>query len=411
MLTVFRDLFTTHPVFSTGLLLFTGYFMGKIAEKLHFPSITGYILAGLLLGESVLNFVPSEIAIQLNSLTEIALGLIALTIGAEFSFRRLHRTGRAILTITLFQGLFAFIFVLAGFLFTHLNMNYVLILAAIATATAPAATVVIVKELRARGDFVDYLYGVVAIDDALCVILFSIIFALVAPSLAGSGDAELMSGIIDAGAEIIYSVLLGGVCGAALNFLVRKRNQQNEILILSLGILFITTAAAIVLHLSLLIANMTLGAVLINLSDKNKRVFRVIEPITPPVFALFFVLAGAELHLGVFTQGWVILYGVIYLVTRFAGKYTGTYISAVLTKSSPGIKKYLGFCLFPQAGVAIGLVLFVQTSPVLNGPGVPESVKSMLVLTVNIVLLSIFVNELLGPSIARYGVKKGADLE
>jgi len=174
-------------------------------------------------------------------------------------------------------------------------------------------------------------------------------------------------------------------------------------------VIFLTISTAIVLHLSLLIANMMMGATLINLSHRNKRVFRVIEPLTPPIFALFFVLAGTELNLHVFTKGAVIVLGIIYILARFAGKYSGTYVSAIITKSTVEIRNYLGFCLFPQAGVAIGLVLFMQTSPVMAGA--PEAVKEMMVLIVNIVLFSVFINELIGPAITKYGVIKGAELD
>ncbi|MDO9547874.1 MAG: cation:proton antiporter [Candidatus Marinimicrobia bacterium] len=407
-----KDLFGHHVIFGTGILLMTGYFFGRIAELLKLPSITGYILAGLLLGESVIGIIPATAPYKLTSITEIALGLIAITIGAEFEISRLRRTGRTIMIITIFQAVFALVFVFTGLVCMKMEMSYALILGAIATATAPAATVVIVKELRARGEFVDYLYGVVALDDAVCVILFSIIFALVAPGLAGTiagHESGIMSSITRAGLEILFSCLLGAVSGFLLHEFTRKKYRLNEILIISIAIIFLTISIAIVLNLSLLISNMMMGAVLVNLSHRNKRIFRVIEPITPPLFALFFVLAGTELHLYVFTKLAVILFGLMYILARFAGKYMGTWISAYLTKTSTGIRNYLGFCLFPQAGVAIGLVLFVQTSPVMLNA--PEIVREMMVLIVNIVLFSIFINELIGPLISKFGLVRGAELE
>ncbi|MFC1479271.1 cation:proton antiporter [Planctomycetota bacterium] len=407
----FQDIFAKHIVFSTGLLLLAGYFIGKGAEKLKLPVITGYILAGLVLGRSVFNLIPDKVALHFNSMTEIALGLIAVIIGAEFNLGRLRRAGLKIITITIFQAIFAFVFVAVFFMFTNITTPYILILAAIATATAPAATVVIVKTLRARGEFIDYLYGVVAIDDAICVVVFSIIFAMAAPLIAATGtaDAGVMSGLLNACREILFSCALGGLGGFLLNLSVRKKNNVNELLLISLGVIFLVTAAAIVLHLSLLIANMTLGGMLINLSPKNKKILHAIEPITPPLFALFFVLAGTELDLGIFAKGIVILYGIIYLASRFIGKYAGTYCGALVVKSSKQIRNYLGLCLFPQAGVAIGLVLFVQTSSVFANA--PEQAKSMLVLCVNVVLLSVFINELIGPLVTKFGITKGADLE
>ncbi len=404
--------FSQHIVFGTGMLLLIGYFAGRLAEKIRLPAITGYIFAGLILSDSVTGVIHETVALRMTSITEIALGLIAITVGAEFEFSLLKRTGRKILIITIFQSVFAFVFVVAGLLLMKMQLSYSLILGAIATATAPAATVVIVKELRARGEFVDYLYGVVALDDAICVIFFSVIFALVAPGLAGkvSGfDAGIFTGIIHAGVEILFSCILGFIGGFLLHHFTLNKYRLNEILIISIAVIFLTISIAIVLNLSLLIANMMMGAVLVNLSHRNKRIFRVIEPLTPPLFALFFVLAGTELHLFVFTKLIVILFGIMYILTRFAGKYFGAWLSALLIKTSLGIRNYLGFCLFPQAGVAIGLVLFVQTSPVMvNAPSV---VKEMMVLIVNIVLFSIFINELIGPIISRFGIVKGAELE
>jgi len=407
-----RNLFGHHVIFGTGILLLTGYFFGKLAEKIKLPSITGYIFAGLILGESLIGIIPETAPYELTSITEIALGLIAITIGAEFEFARLKRIGGAIFIITLFQSVFAFIFVVIGLVMMKMELSYSLILGAIATATAPAATVVIVKELRARGEFVDYLYGVVALDDAVCVIIFSIIFALVAPGLAmqaAVGNTGVLSGFMHALRELLLAGVLGLIAGVLLHIFIRNKYRLNEVLIISTAVIFLTISTAIVLHLSLLIANMMLGAVLVNLSHRNKRVFRVIEPITPPIFALFFVLAGTELELQVFTKGIVLLFGFVYILTRFAGKYLGVYISAAITKSSKKIRNYLGFCLFPQAGVAIGLVLFVQTSPIMFAA--PEAVREMLVLIVNIVLFSIFINEMIGPLITKYGLIKGAQLD
>jgi len=406
-----KDLFGNHVVFSTGMLLLIGYFTGKLAEKIRLPSITGYIFAGLLLGGSVTNIIHEGMVYRLTSITEIALGLIAITIGAEFDIAKLKRTGRKILIITFFQSIFAFIFTVVALLLIGIGLSYTLILGAIATATAPAATVIIVKELRARGTFVDYLYGIVAFDDALCVLIFSIVFAIVAPILTGTviqNAGGVLKGSIHAIIDILFSCLLGFVSGILLHFFTRKKYKLNEILIISVAVIFLTTSIAIVLDLSLLIANMVLGTVLVNLSIKNRRIFHIIEPITPPIFAMFFVLAGTELEISVFTKGIVIVYGLVYVVSRFAGKYAGTYFSAVITKSDAKIRKYLGFCLFPQAGVAIGLVLLVQTSPILDSA--PPVVKETLVLIVNIVLFSIFINELIGPVITKFGITKGTEL-
>jgi len=407
-----KILFGHHVIFGTGILLFGGYFLGKLAGRLKLPAITGYILAGLLLGESVIGIIPETAPYKLTSITEIALGLIAITIGAEFEFSRLRQVGKNVLLMTIFEGVFAFIFVSAIFIVLGFDIRYALLLGSIAPATAPAATVVIIKELRARGRFIEILYGIVALDDALCIIIFSVTFALVGPVIAGElvpGISGIISGLFLALKEIGLSVLLGIISGFAMFKLTQRRYKLNEILIVSVGIIFLSTSIAIISGLSHLIVNMVAGVVLVNTSSRNKRIFKVIEPLTPPIFALFFILAGTEMEIGVFSSGLVVLYGLIYTASRFAGKYTGIYSSAMLCKSSGKIRKYLGLCLFPQAGVAIGLILFVQTSPLLAG--VSADIQAILVLIVNVILISIFINELVGPSISRIGIHKGADID
>jgi len=396
-------------VLSLGSLLLAGFFFGRLFQLLKLPFITGYIVAGLLLGESVFGLVHEEMSVNLAPITEVALGLIALTIGSEFSIHKLRRTGTAILILTLFEALFAFIFVSTALILFKVNVNMALILGSISAATAPAATVVIIKELRARGDFIDYLYGIVAFDDAICVILFGIVFAAVSPALSGAVESvSVLSAFAHALAEVFFSFLLGLAGGVLLHIWTIRKVKVNEILLISISLLFIVTALAESLHLSALLANMAMGAALVNFSSKNKRIFTYLEPMTPPIFALFFILAGTELSIHVFMHGTIILLGAIYLISRFLGKATGINIAGLLTKTPARIRKNIGFCLFPQAGVAIGLALFVQSSPVsIAAP--PES-KALFELIVNIVLFSVFVNELVGPSISRFGIKKGMDL-
>lgn len=396
-------------IFSLGVLLFTGFYVGKVFERLRLPPITGYILAGLVLGPYVLGVVTEETRYGFSPITQIALGLIALTIGGEFSYARVRRTGLNVIILTLFESLLAFAFVTIALSLYGIDRSVALLLGSIAAATAPAATVVIVRMLKARGEFIDYLYGVVAFDDAVCVVLFGVVFAFVAPGLAGiAAHTGAAAGFLHSLAEIGLSVLTGGVGGFLLHLLVRDRYKVAEVLLVSLSLLFVVTALSLVLHLSSVIANMAMGAALVNFSPKNRRVFEVLEPLAPPVFALFFILAGTELDTSVFARGGIVLLGAIYLLSRFLGKLTGIYLGGSVTRSPERVRKYLGFCLFPQAGVAIGLALFVQTSPVTIAA--PAPARETLSLVVNIVLFSVFVNALIGPVISKYGIKKGLGL-
>ena len=400
------DVFHRSPVLSLGLLLLCGYLLGKLFEKIRLPAITGYILAGLLLGESIAGVIDESARQSMGSITQVALGVIALTIGGEFSFFKLKQTGVKILILTLFEALFAFAAV-SGFLtLAGLESPVALLLGAIAAATAPAATVVIVRELRARGPFVDYLYGIVAFDDAVSVILFGIVFAVISPILTGAAVAGgVLGSVLNALLELVGAVVLGFIGGLLVHLLTAKKHQTNEIMLIAVALLFLVTALASALRISLLIANMTMGCALVNLSSRNRRIFDIIEPLTPPIFALFFILAGTELDVAVFSRGFVVLIGLLYLASRFAGKVAGIQAAGLLTRTPARIRNFIGLCLFPQAGVAIGLALFVRTSPVMLNA--EAHVQGMLSVGVNIVLLSVFVNELVGPIFSRFGIKKG----
>ncbi|MCB5267342.1 MAG: cation:proton antiporter, partial [Candidatus Cloacimonetes bacterium] len=282
--------------------------------------------------------------------------------------------------------------------------NYIaFVLGAISAATAPAATVVIVEKLKAKGKFVDYLYGIVALDDAGTVILFSIAFALSA-SLMGQAELVISRALWHACSEILYSILIGAMAGLAIHYGTIKKHNLNEIKILALGFIFLSTSISISLNLSPLIANMTLGMLLVNLSSKHVRILFSFEPITSVLYAIFFAIAGAELNLKIFADPSILLVGMSYIILRMLGKYGGIYLGSWALKLDRNVRNYLGLSLFPQAGVAIGLVLFVQASPVVQS--VSEPIKAEIAKMINIVLMSVFVNEIVGPPLSKIAILK-----
>ena len=403
-----RDLMSHHPLFSVGILLVVGFFIGRLAGRVNLPEITGFIVAGLIMGEAVTGIVPAHMNESLKIVTEVALGLIALTIGSEFYIVKLRKLGKAIILITFIQLLVTFGVVAAALFLFGLAPPYALLLGAVASATAPAATVAIVQSLRARGLFIDYLYGVVALDDVGCVLLFGVIFAVVSGNLGGgtsSGFHQVTHALLEIGA----SVIIGIVSGFLIHLATFKRKNSNEIMIVTLGILFVFTAVAIVFNLSPLLMNMMAGAVIINLSPKNHRLFRILEPLTPPIYALFFVLAGLELQPAVIFKGEVLLLGSVYIIARAVGKYGGVFAGGLATKTEGRIRNYLGFCMLPQAGVAIGLILLIQVSPVVAA--LPGNARLIIDNMVNIVLLSVFINELIGPPLSKFAILRGNEME
>lgn len=398
-----REVFSHHIVFGVGILLMGSYFMGRFAEKVRLPAITGFILAGLLLGPSCIGLVHEDLDETLASITEIALALIALVIGSEFSLKKLRTIGKPVVIITLFQLFGAFILVTAGLVIAGMRLEYAAILGAIASATAPAATVAIIRELKARGPFVDHLYGIVALDDAGCVLLFAAVTAIGANSLGSA--TGLFHSVFHAVIEIFSSIAIGAFAGWILHLLTRRRRRTNEILIILLGVILILSAISNSFHLSALLASMAAGAVMANLSRKTYRIINTLDSISPPLYAAFFAIAGTELNLAILTSPQILLMGGIFVLARAAGKILGVHFGASAAHSHPLIKKYLGFGMLPQAGVAIGLVLFLDTIPYF---AINRSITATLI---NIVLFSVLVNELAGPPLSRYSVVRGAKLE
>ncbi len=403
ILGLIRDYFAHHIIFSAGLLLIMGYIFGQLSEKIKLPAITGYILAGILVGGSGLKLIRHENMEILNFLSEITLSFIAVIIGGEFSFFKLKLYGSKIIVLTLVQMFLTIILVSLGLIIIGLPLYISILLGAIAAATAPAATVVIVEKLKAKGRFVDYLYGIVALDDAGTVIVFSIIFALSAAMIAGT-NVEISHSVIHAFSEIFISILIGLTGGLLIHFSASRKRNINEVKIITLGILFLTTSITISLGLSPLIANMVVGMLLININNKNVRILISLEPLTSPLYAIFFAIAGAELSLEIFRDSSVLLAGIIFISARALGKYFGIYLPSAIYKLEPKIRNYLGLALLPQAGVAIGLVLFVQASSVVvnASPQIQEEISKM----INIVLMSVFFNELVGPPLSKLAILK-----
>jgi Kef-type K+ transport system membrane component KefB len=403
ILDVIKDYFAHHIIFSAGLLLIIGYIFGQLSERVKLPAITGYIFAGILLGSSGLHLIHHENMEMLNILSEITLSFIAVIIGGEFSFFKLKIYGKKIIIITLAQMFLTFGLVSVGLILIGTPRYAAFLLGAISAATAPAATVVIVEKLKARGEFVDYLYGVVALDDAGTVILFSIAFALSISFVTGE-DVNISISVLHALLEIIYSLSIGVIGGLIIHFSTRSKRNTNEIKIITVGILFLTTSISISLRLSPLISNMVVGMLLININKQNIRILKAIEPLAAPLYAIFFAIAGAELSLSIFKDTSVLFAGLLFIFLRAMGKYFGVYFSAAAMKVNPKVRNYLGLGLLPQAGVAIGLVLFIQASPAIAGAS--AAVQSEVSKMINIVLMSVFFNELFGPPLAKMAILK-----
>ena len=404
-----------------SIALVAGLLMTRVFKKLHlnFPDVTAFLIAGLAIGPyglgslhiGGLGFSSLEAVNELSVISSVALGFIAFAIGNEFRLSQLKETGRQAAVIGVLQALVAMVLVDAALLGLHLLMPDVLsapaaiTLGAIATATAPAATLMVVRQYKARGKLTDLLLPIVALDDAVGLVAFAVSFG-VATALH-SGSVNLLSILVEPLLEIVGSLLLGSLMGLILTLLEKLFFSNSNRLSLTIAFVVMTIALSgmefqlgpVKLGFSNLLVCMMLGTVFCNLCPRSPDIMERSDRWTVPLYALFFVLSGAELDLSVFSSLAVVGIGVVYILTRSAGKYLGARGSAAMVNCDHNIRKYLGITLLPQAGVALGM----SASSMSLGTGDGRLIR-------NIVLFSVLVYELVGPSLTRWALMKSGDI-
>lgn len=343
-------------ILSLAVMLFSGFLMTRLTKLAHLPNVTGYILAGVLIGPCVLNLIPETVQNGMDFVTDVALAFIAFGVGKYFKLGRLRKNGRSVLILTVFESLIAalLVFLVMAFVF-RLPIPFSLLLGAIGSATAPASTIMTIRQYKAKGQFVDILLQIVALDDAVALLAFSVC-AAIAQAMEGGGGISPKAVLL----PILWN-LLALVAGALAGFLLHKligenRSSQHR-LVLVTALLLSITGFCTALDISPLLACMVMGAVYINVSG-NKKVFKQVNGFTPPIQLLFFVLSGMRMDLTALKAAGLI--GVVYFLVRIIGKYAGAWLGAVLGKASVPIRRYLGLALIPQAGVSIGLALLGQ---------------------------------------------------
>ena len=404
-----------------SIALVAGLLMTRVFKKLHlnFPDVTAFLIAGLAIGPyglgslhiGGLGFSSLEAVNELSVISSVSLGFIAFAIGNEFRLSQLKETGRQAAVIGVLQALVAMVLVDAALLGLHLLMPDVLsapaaiTLGAIATATAPAATLMVVRQYKARGKLTDLLLPIVALDDAVGLVAFAVSFG-VATALH-SGSVNLLSILVEPLLEIVGSLLLGSLMGLILTLLEKLFFSNSNRLSLTIAFVVMTIALSgmefqlgpVKLGFSNLLVCMMLGTVFCNLCPRSPDIMERSDRWTVPLYALFFVLSGAELDLSVFSSLAVVGIGVVYILTRSAGKYLGARGSAAMVNCDHNIRKYLGITLLPQAGVALGM----SASSMSLGAGDGRLIR-------NIVLFSVLVYELVGPSLTRWALMKSGDI-
>lgn len=403
-----------------AIILLTGLLFGKLARVLKLPNVTGYLVGGVLL---IVVFKLTNIYQFFDKYKEgleliptLALSFIAFSIGAEFEFSYLKVVGTKPIIIAIMEALGAVLFVLAGLLVLHLiNPNIVsvpvaLMLSAIASATAPAATIMVIKQYKAKGEVTQNLLSVVAIDDAVALMLFGIMFAI-SNTITSTTDVNIVWSIAKPLLEVIISLGIGFVAGFIITYLLKWFTGRGNrlcvilvfLLILSVSDVIFTDLIGVDISISTLLACMMAGAVFTNTNDNEKvtLVMELLDRFTPPLLIMFFVISGADLDLSSITQ--VGLIGVIYIIFRVIGKVGGAAIGAKITRSSENVSKYLGWALVPQAGVAIGLSLIAVKS---LGDSDPHAATIR-----TVVLCATLVYELVGPFMSKLALKKAGEIK
>ncbi len=408
-----------NTLLSVSFALLAGLLMTRLFKPFKLPAVTAYLIAGVLIGPYCIGalgfdgigFSTADQVSRLSLVSEVALAFIAFSIGNEFRLKDLKKTGKQALVIGIIQAVVAMLAVDAILIGLHflmpdkLSLAQAITLGAIATATAPAATLMVVRQYKAKGPLTKLLLPIVALDDAVGLVAFAVSFGI-AKSLV-VGDVDLISILLNPIIEIVASLLLGALMGWVLTWLEKLFNSNTNRLNLTIGVVFLAASLSMLefeigkvhIHFSALLVCMMLGTLFCNTCPLSEDLMGASDKWTSPLFALFFVISGAELELGVFSDLGIVAIGALYILFRSLGKYFGAAFSAKITDCSPSICKYLGITLLPQAGVALGMC----TTAMQIGP------EGALVR--NIILFSVLVYELVGPLLTRMALTAAGEIQ
>ena len=402
-----------------SIALFAGLMLSRLAKLVQLPAVTAYLVAGVVLGPFCigafgvegLGFTSMENIESLSIISEVALGFIAFSIGNEFRLSQLKSIGKQATIIGILQAVITTLLVDVALISLHFiipdkfSLSAAIILGAIASATAPAATLMVVRQYKAKGPVTDTLLPVVALDDAVGLVLFAISFGVA--GAIESGKANVVSIIVEPIIEVVLSIGLGATMGYLFTFFERFFHSRSKRLAMSVAFVFLTVALSMLkfeicgVHVafSSLLTCMMLGTIFCNICDFSEELMDRLDRWTAPMFILFFVLSGAELDLSVITQGIIVLIGIVYIVFRCLGKYYGARLSSTMVNSPLNVKKYLGITLFPQAGVALGMAMKASTFGAVG------------ILVSNITLFSVLIYELVGPFLTKIALTKAGEID
>ena len=386
-------------IIALSLMLLCGFLMTRVTKRLKLPHVTAYILSGILIGPFGLDLIPSQIVEGSEFLADIALAFIAFSTSEFFRFFKLRNNPGKVIIITLAESLLASVLVfLLTFFLLHLNLAFSIVLAALASATAPASTMMTIRQTKARGDFVDTLLQVVAYDDIVSLLAYSVAISVAVSSV--SGAPVRAAGILLPVAKNIGGLILGGIFGVCTKFLIQNRHSDDNRLIIAIAMLFAFCGICSAVGISPLLGCMSMGTVYINLTDDDK-LFKQLNYFSPPILLLFFVRSGLSFDLSALIRPSgsiagvpLIVIGVSYFLVRIIGKYTGAYLGCACVGKPKETRDFFGLALIPQAGVAIGLAALGSRA---LGGALGEALET-------VILSSSVLYELIGPACAKFAL-------
>lgn len=385
---------------SLGLILLFALLVGHLVKFAKVPEVTGYLVAGMLVGPSVLGWVSHENLQALHVFSEVGLGLILFSIGGVFEFSRIRRIGRQVLTLTLTESALAALFVGGGMLLIGQPWPVALLLGAIAVETGAASTLMVIRENNAEGPFTEALTGVIGLNNIFALVAFSLAAATLDVSALASGAELTTAGVARALFPLVWQLIgsaaLGFLVGLLLASWASQVVESGEVLILLVGCVLLTVGVATAVDLSPLVASLAVGATLANLSAKSRRLFDALSRTDPPLYVIFFVLAGADLNLALLPS--LGLLGAVYVLCRAGGKFAGAWVAARRVGAPEPMQQLLGLSILAQAGLAVGLVLVTRQR-------FPELAPTV----TTVVLGAIVVFEIAGPLAARFALDKSGE--
>lgn len=393
------EFFGRHILLSLGAATLIGLIFNRLVKLLGLPNVTGYLVAGVIIGPSIFQIIPETFVGGLTLLVNLALGFIAFSIGSEFHLKKIAKIGKSVFVITVFQALVTTAAVDIGLVVFGVAPAVALSLGAIATATAPAATLMVIHQYNAKGPVTNILMPVVALDDAIGLMVFSVSLSISKLLAFGSGEVSVGEMLLEPLLEIVLSLVVGAVIGIVLTVGLGFFHSRSNRLTAIICAVFLGTSISEIFNLSSLLLCMAIGAVMANFYHESEKMIDLTEHWTPIILMLFFIISGAELDLAVIPQ--VGLLGVLYLVFRSAGKYFGARLGATVVKEESNVKKYLGVALLPQAGVAIGMSQIVVSS-------LPGDYGTQIRA---VVLCATLVYELVGPLLTKLVLTKAGEIE